>query len=146
LGGRGRAEVVRRCHQRRRGETTGGHRDATERRLEFNQGLISIGSGVNFDHFIEDTYMENYLVFRASTTQKVYRGMLRKYLRPSLGKYSLGEVPPLLLQRFFAGLYKQGVSYLVILKDAGCALSRSALRDQSVAHRREPAHSRRDAA
>jgi integrase len=95
-----------------------------------NQGLVSIGSGVNFNHFIEDTYTENYLVFRASTTQKVYRGMLRKYIRPALGTYSLGELTPLLLQRFFATIYKNGVSYPVILKtrDALSHVLRSAMK------------------
>jgi integrase len=95
-----------------------------------NQGLISTGAGVNFNHFIEDTYIDSYLINRASTVQKVYRGALRKYLQPALGERSLGDLTPLALQKFFAAMRKQGVSYPVMVKtrDALSHVIRSAIR------------------
>src|SRR5215469_1396035 len=102
---------------------------ADERLRSVNQGLVTIGSGVNFSHFVTDTYTETYLPLRAYTVQKSYQGTIRKYFKPSLGNLCLRDLTPATLQRYFSGLHKRGVSYPVIVKnrDALSDILRSAI-------------------
>ena len=45
-----------------------------------NQGLISVGSAVNFNEYVQTTYIPTELPLLAKTTQDSYRGVIAKHL------------------------------------------------------------------
>ena len=51
-----------------------------------NQGLITIGSAVNFGDYVQREYIPGNLPLLASTTQACYQGIIRKHLEPSFGR------------------------------------------------------------
>jgi integrase len=95
-----------------------------------NQGLISIGSAVNFDHYVQTTYIPTELPLLATTTQDSYQGTYAKYLEPRFSSCCLRELTPLTLQRYFSGLVGEGVAHPSILKirDTLSSILRSAVR------------------
>jgi hypothetical protein len=75
---------------------------AAEYLRPFNQGLTGIGSAVNFQHFVESTYLITVLPLIVSNTQSRSTGVIKNYLLPAFGKMSLRELTPLAVQEFFA--------------------------------------------
>ena len=66
-----------------------------------NQGLESVGSATNFEEFVEGTYKPITMPLMAKTTQDRSRGVMANYLVPEFGKFSLRDLTPLKLQRYF---------------------------------------------
>ena len=94
-----------------------------------NQGLVTVGSAVNFNQYMDDTYIPTMLPLLAKTTQDAYQGVIGKYLRPTFGEACLRDLTPLTLQRYFSGMRNDGISYPSILKirDALSSILRSAV-------------------
>jgi len=97
-----------------------------------NQGLITVGSAVNFGDYVEREYIPGDLPFLASTTQACYQGAIRKHLEPSFGALSLRDLTPRTLKQFFSGMANQSVPYPTIVKvrDALSSILRSAVEDE----------------
>jgi integrase len=102
---------------------------AAEMLRPVNQGLVTVGSAVNFSEFVAATYIPTRLPLLASTTQDSYRGAIAKYLEPRFNPLSLRDLTPLTLQRYFSGLTGEGVAYPSVLKirDALSSILRSAV-------------------
>lgn len=103
---------------------------ADERLRPLNQGLISIGSAVNFREYVQSTYMPTELPLLATTTQDSYQGIIAKYLEPRFSQLCLRDLTPFTLQRYFSGLAGERVAHPSILKvrDALSSILRSAVR------------------
>jgi integrase len=95
-----------------------------------NQGLISVGSAVNFKEYMESTYIPTELPLLAKTTQDSYQGVITKYLEPSFSRLCLRDLTPLTLQQYFSGLAGERVAHPSILKirDTLSSILRSAVR------------------
>jgi len=97
-----------------------------------NQGLITIGSAVNFGEYVDSEYIPGDLPLLASTTQACYQGAIRRHLKPSFGALCLRDVTPRTLKQFFSGMANDGVPYptIVKLRDALSSILRSAVEDE----------------
>ena len=95
-----------------------------------NQGLITVGSGVNFAGYVTDTYLPTELPLLAKTTQNSYQGMIKKHLNPAFENMTLGEMDAAMLQRFFSAMPSRGIQHPTIVKnlDALSSVLRSAVR------------------
>jgi integrase len=95
-----------------------------------NQGLITVGSAVNFNEYVQTTYIPTELPLLAKTTQDSYQGTIAKYLEPRFSPMCLRDLTPLTLQRYFSSLVGERVAYPSILKirDALSSILRSAVR------------------
>ena len=95
-----------------------------------NQGLITVGSGVNFIEYVNTTYIPTELPLLATTTANSYQGVIAKYLEPRFKGSCLRELTPLTLQQYFSGLAGQKIEHPSILKirDALSSILRSAVR------------------
>jgi integrase len=94
-----------------------------------NQGLISVGSAVNFKQYVESTYMPTELPLLAKTTQDSYQGIIAKYLEPRFKASCLRDLTPLALQRYFSGLAGERVGFpsMVKIRDTLSSILRSAV-------------------
>jgi integrase len=103
---------------------------AAEMLRPLNQGLITVGSAVNFAQYMATTYIPTELPLLARTTQNSYQGIIAKYLEPRFNSFCLRDLTPLTLQRYFSGLMGEKVAYPSILKirDALSSVLRSAVR------------------
>ena len=61
---------------------------AAEMLRPVNQGLITVGSAVNFNEYVTTTYMPTELPLLAKTTQDSYQGTIAKYLEPRFNSIS----------------------------------------------------------
>lgn len=97
-----------------------------------NQGLITIGSAVNFGEYVDGGYMPGNLPLLASTTRACYEGAIRRHLKPSFGALCLRDLTPRTLKQFFSGMANGGVPYPTIVKvrDALSSVMRSAVEDE----------------
>jgi integrase len=97
-----------------------------------NQGLITIGSAVNFREYVDREYVPGDLPLLASTTQACYEGAIRKHLMPSIGVLCLRDLTPRTLKQFFSGMANKAVPYPTIVKvrDALSSILRSAVEDE----------------
>jgi integrase len=77
---------------------------ATEYLRPLNQGLESLGSATNFDHFIETIYKPVVKPLMATTSFDRTRGVLDNYLLPAFGKCCLRDLTTLTLQTYFSKL------------------------------------------
>lgn len=75
---------------------------AAEHLRPLNQGLMTVGSAVTFNDYVEEVYKPTDLKLMASSTQDRYEGILRNYLVPSFGELALRELTPLAVQRYFS--------------------------------------------
>jgi hypothetical protein len=75
---------------------------AAEHLRPLNQGLESIGSAINFQHYIEKTYIPLVMPLFAKSTQSRYQGVLDNYLIPTFGKLCLRDLTPITLQGYFS--------------------------------------------
>jgi integrase len=83
---------------------------AAEHLRPLNQGLESIGSAVNFQHYLEKTYIPLAMPLLANSTQGRYQGVLDKYLIPAFGKLCLRDLTPMTLQRYFSQMASSPLS------------------------------------
>jgi integrase len=106
------------------------HKMAAEMVRPLNQGLVTVGSAVNFADYVKNTYLRTELPLLAKTVQNSYRGMLKKHLIPALGALSLGEVSAATVQGFFSAMPGRDISYPTAAKvrDALSSVMRSAVR------------------
>jgi hypothetical protein len=74
---------------------------AAEMLRPVNQGLITVGSAVNFNEYVQTTYMPTELPLLAQTTQDSYQGIIAKYFEPRFKSLCLRDLTPLTLQRSF---------------------------------------------
>jgi integrase len=93
-----------------------------------NQGLITIGSAVNFREFVQSEYIPTILPLLATTTRESYQATITKYLEPAFGDYCLRELTPRVLQRYFSNL-KIAHPSIVKVRDALSSVLRSAVPD-----------------
>ena len=95
-----------------------------------NQGLISVGSAVNFNQYMQTTYIPTELPLLAQTTRNSYQGIIAKYLETRFKSLCLRDLTPLTVQRYFSGLVSERVAYPSILKvrDTLSSILRSAVR------------------
>jgi integrase len=95
-----------------------------------NQGLVTIGSAVNFLTFVQTVYNPTAVPLLASTTADSYRGMISKYLEPKFSSMCLRDLTPLTLQQYFSSLAAGRVAFPSILKirDTLSSILRSAVR------------------
>jgi integrase len=95
-----------------------------------NQGLITVGSAVNFTEYVNNTYVPTDLPLLAKTTQSSYQGMIKKHLTPAFENMSLGEMDAVTLQRYFSAMPGRGIPYPTSVKilDAMSSVLRSAVR------------------
>jgi integrase len=95
-----------------------------------NQGLISAGSAMPFNQYLETTWMPTEFPLLAKTTQDSYQGIIAKYLGPRFSSLCLRDLTPLTLQRYFSGLAGEKVGHPSISKIRDCLSSilRSAAR------------------
>jgi hypothetical protein len=102
---------------------------AAETLRPVNQGLVTVGSAVNFTEYVDATYIPTVLPLLAKTTQESYRVRIRKYLKPSFGASCLRDLSPLTLQRYFLAMTSEGIAYPSILKihDTLSSILRSAV-------------------
>jgi len=77
---------------------------ATEYLRPLNQGLESLGSATNFEHYIETIYKPVVKPLMATTSFDRTRGVLDNYLLPAFGKCCLRDLTPLTLQTYFSQL------------------------------------------
>ena len=77
---------------------------AAEYLRPLNQGLESLGSATNFEHFIETIYKPVVRPLMATTSFDRTRGVLDNYLIPAFGRCCLRELTPLTLQTYFSKL------------------------------------------
>jgi integrase len=103
---------------------------ADERLRPLNQGLISVGSAVNFKEYVQSTYIPTELPLLATTTRDSYQGVIAKYLEPRFNQFCLRDLSPFTLQRYFSGLAGERVAHPSIMKirDALSSILRSAVR------------------
>lgn len=97
-----------------------------------NQGLITVGSAVNFGEYVQREYNPGTLPLLASTTQACYQGAIRKHLEPSFCGLTLRELTPRTLKQFFSGMASDRIPYPTIVKvrDALSSILRSAVQDE----------------
>jgi len=95
-----------------------------------NQGLITVGSAVDFEEYVDSIYIPTVLPLLAKTTRESYEGIIGKYLKPSFGASCLRDLSPLTLQRYFSSSQSRGIAYPSVLKirDALSSILRSAVR------------------
>jgi integrase len=103
---------------------------AAELLRPLNQGLVSVGSAVNFNEYVEGTYIPTVLPLLAKTTQDCYESVIGKYLGPSFSSSCLRDLSPLTLQRYFSAMTSQNIPYpsIVKVRDALSSILRSAVR------------------
>jgi hypothetical protein len=103
---------------------------AAEMLRPVNQGLITVGSAINFSEYVQTVYNPTNLPLLATTTQDSYRGMIAKYLEPRFGSLCLRDLTPLTLQRYFSSLAGERLAFPTILKvrDTLSSILRSAVR------------------
>jgi integrase len=97
-----------------------------------NQGLITIGSAVNFGEYVDSEYIPGNLPLLASTTRACYQGAIRRHLKPSFGALCLRDLTPRTLKQFFSAMAIEQVPYPTIVKvrDALSSILRSAVEDE----------------
>jgi integrase len=80
-----------------------------------NQGLLSVGAGVNFMQFIDYEYRPNYLPDLAKPVQDSYESMLKVHLESTFASRCLADLTRSTLKGYFADLAKR-VEYPTLLK------------------------------
>ena len=96
----------------------------------FNQGLIKVGTAVNFAEYVKDVYLPTELPLRAITVQNCYRGIIEKHLKPTFERMNLSEISALSVQRYFSGMPAQAIPFptMVKIRDAFSSILRSAVK------------------
>ena len=69
-----------------------------------NQGLVTIGSAMNFAEFVETVYKPTMLPLMVKSAQARSKSVLKIHLLPVFGKSSLRDVSPQAVQRYLSSL------------------------------------------
>jgi hypothetical protein len=77
---------------------------AAEYLRPLNQEMQSIGSAINFAHYVEHTYQVVVMPLLAKSTRDRSKGILANYLLPTFGGLSLRDLTPLLVQKYFSNM------------------------------------------
>jgi integrase len=101
---------------------------ADDRLRRLNSGLVQVGAGVNFMHYVEHEYRTKYLPALAKPVRDCYESMIKVHLDPQFGSGSLADLTRSSLQGYFA-IRAGGVEYPTLLKirDALSSVLRSAV-------------------
>jgi integrase len=75
-----------------------------------NQGLESLGSTTNFQHYVEHNYVPIHLPLLAKSTQQRYSGVIKNYLIPA-GSKCLRDLTHSVLQSYFSGMVSSPLSH-----------------------------------
>lgn len=79
-----------------------------------NCGEIHEPSSISYSDFI-DIWFEQYVTVNLRvSTQRKYKGMIEKHLKPALGKYKLQLIKPVTLQKFINSYKDKGYSHQTI--------------------------------
>jgi integrase len=84
---------------------------AAEYLRPLNQGLESIGSATNFNHYVDTTYIPVVMPLVAKSTRDRSEGVIRNYLVPAFGKLCLRDLTPLTIQRYFSNMASSSLSH-----------------------------------
>ena len=84
---------------------------ASEMLRPLNQGLISAGSAMVLEDYVESVYKPTVLPTLAKTTLDRYAGVLKNYLVPAFGKSCLRDVTPLVVQRYLSQMAGSDLSH-----------------------------------
>jgi len=84
---------------------------AAERLRPLNQGLITIGSAINFENYVESTYNPTVMPLMAHSTQDRYGSVIKNYLKPAFGQFCLRDLTPLAVQRYLSEMGKSSLSH-----------------------------------
>jgi integrase len=101
---------------------------AADKLHRLNGGLVQVGAGVNFMHYIENEYRTKYLPTLAKPVGDCYESMIKVHLDPEFGSGSLADLTRSRLQGYLANR-AGGVEYPTLLKirDALSSILRSAV-------------------
>jgi integrase len=101
---------------------------AADKLRRLNSGLVQVGAGVNFMHYVENEYRTKYLPALAKPVRDCYESMINVHLDPAFGAGSLADLTRSSLQGYFANR-AGGVEYPTLLKirDALSSILRSAV-------------------
>lgn len=101
---------------------------AAEQLMPLNQGLVSVGAGVNFMQYVDNEYRPKYLPDLAKPVQDCYESMLKVHLEPAFGSLCLADLTRSTLKGYFANR-AGGVEYPTLLKirDALSSILRAAV-------------------
>jgi hypothetical protein len=86
-------------------------RMAVEYLRPLNQGLQTIGSATNFQHYIESTYMPVVMPGMVKSTQVRTNGVIKNYLIPAFGELCLRDLSRLGIQRYFAEMASSSLTH-----------------------------------
>jgi site-specific recombinase XerC len=68
-----------------------------------NHGKVAINATVLFEDFVRGTYVPAEMPVLSKSTQSRYQGVLNKYLLPTFGGKTLGEMTVQLIQMYLSG-------------------------------------------
>jgi integrase len=84
---------------------------AAEYLRPLNQEMQSIGSATNFTHYVQQTYMPVVMPLMARSTRDRSEGVLENYLLPTFGGFSLRDLTPLSIQRYFSNMATSALTH-----------------------------------
>ena len=64
---------------------------AAEQVHPMNQGLVTLGSAINFDEYVDSIYRVNNLPLMAASTRERYDGVIKNYLAPDIWRAVLAR-------------------------------------------------------
>jgi integrase len=79
---------------------------AQEKLRPLNQGLITVGSAMKLEDYVEGIYKPTVLPLMAKSTSDRYKGVIKNYLMQRFGQMALRDITPLVSQRFLSGMAK----------------------------------------
>lgn len=77
---------------------------AAEYLRPLNQETQNIGSATNFAHYVESTYLAVVMPLFAKSTRDRSQRILKNYLLPTFREFSLRDLTPLSVQRYFSNM------------------------------------------
>lgn len=77
---------------------------AAEHVHPLNQGLVTLGSAINFNEYVTSIYRVNNLPLMAASTRERYEGVIKNYLSPTFGGMCLRELTTIAIQKYISGL------------------------------------------
>lgn len=101
---------------------------AADKLRRLNSGLVQVGAGVNFMHYVDNEYRTKYLPALAKPVRDCYESMIKVHLDQAFGSGSLADLTRSSLQGYFANR-AGGVEYPTLLKirDTLSSILRSAV-------------------
>ncbi|HXW57072.1 MAG TPA: tyrosine-type recombinase/integrase [Candidatus Cybelea sp.] len=84
---------------------------AAETLRPLNQGLVTIGSAMKFEDYVEQEYKATILPTFAGQTQERYEGIIRNYLSPAFGPLALRDLTHRRIQKYFSSMANSPLSH-----------------------------------